>query len=339
MIYSALVLVFFTSLLLTASLRKYALSRSMIDVPNERSSHSNPTPRGGGVSIVITVMLSFVGLYFSQTIDFPTFISLFLAGGLVAVIGFMDDHGHIAARWRLLGHFLAAAIVLFWTGGLPAIDFFGLLVDLQYAGYVFALFYLVWMLNLYNFMDGIDGLASVEAICACLGMCVVYQVGGHTSLIPMSLLFAVAVAGFMYWNFPAAKIFMGDAGSGFIGIVLAAISLQAAQVSADLLWCWLILLGVFVVDATVTLFRRLLRGARVYEAHRSHAYQYASRRVGRHAPVTLAVGLINVFWLLPLAVCVAYSLLSGAMALVIAYAPLIFLAVRFRAGQSEEQCV
>lgn len=331
----AIGLVLFTSFLLTAMLRQYALSRRMIDVPNARSSHSIPTPRGGGLAIVITVMLSLVGLYFTGIINFSVFGSLFLAGGLVAVIGFMDDHGHIAARWRLLGHFSAAAIVLFWSGGLPIIDFFGLPLDLHHVGYVFGALYLVWMLNLYNFMDGIDGLASIEAICVCLGMCVVYLISGQTSLIPVNLLFAFSVAGFLYWNFPSAKIFMGDAGSGFIGIVLAGLSIQAAWLSADLLWCWLILLGVFVVDATVTLLRRLLRGARVYEAHRSHAYQYASRQVGRHAPVTLTVCLINVFWLLPLAVCVAYSLLSGAMALVVAYIPLVVLAVRFRAGELE----
>ncbi|RMU44570.1 hypothetical protein ALP29_04104 [Pseudomonas syringae pv. avii] len=333
--YWAIVLVFFTSFSLTALLRKYALSRSLIDVPNARSSHSVPTPRGGGVAIVITVMMAMAGLYFAQVIDFPAFISLFAAGGLVAIIGFMDDHGHIAARWRLLGHFSAAAFVLFWTGGLPVIDFFGAAVDLHYAGYVCALLYLVWMLNLYNFMDGIDGLASVEAISACFGMCIVYLVAGHSQLIPMSLLFAFAVAGFMYWNFPSAKIFMGDAGSGFIGIVLGGLSIQAAWVSADLLWCWLILLGVFVVDATLTLLRRLLRGARVYEAHRSHAYQFASRQVGKHAPVTITICLINIFWLLPLAACVAYSLLSGALALTLAYIPLIFLALRYHAGGLE----
>lgn len=331
----AIILVFLTSFLLTAMLRKYALSRSMIDVPNARSSHSIPTPRGGGLAIVITVMLSLVGLYLTGAIEFAVFASLFFAGGLVAIIGFMDDHGHIAARWRLMGHFCAAAIVLFWTGGLPIIDFFGTPLNLHYAGYVFGSLYLVWMLNLYNFMDGIDGLASIEAICACLGMCVVYLIAGPTSLIQVNMLFAFAVAGFLYWNFPSAKIFMGDAGSGFIGIVLAGLSVHAAWLSADLLWCWLILLGVFIVDATVTLLRRLLRGARVYEAHRSHAYQYASRLVGRHAPVTLTVCLINVFWLLPLAVCVAYSLLSGAAALVVAYIPLIILAVRFRAGETE----
>lgn len=128
---------------------------------------------------------------------------------------------------------------------------------------------------------------------------------------------------------------MGDAGSGFLGIVLGGLSLQATWVSAPMLWAWLILLGVFIVDATFTLFRRLFRGEKVYEAHRSHAYQFASRRFGKHLPVTIAVGVINLFWLLPVAVCVTHFGLDGALGVILAYAPLIALAVKFRAGDLE----
>src|SRR5450830_81420 len=147
---------------------------------------------------------------------------------------------------------------------------------------------------------------------------------------------AMAVAGFLYWSFPPARIFMGDAGSGFLGIVLGGLSLHAAWSAPQLLWVWLILLGVFIVDATFTLVRRLLRGDRVYEAHRSHAYQFASRRAGRHLPVTLAVLGINVVWLLPISVCVGLSVLDGLTGTILAYAPLVFIAVRFHAGELEE---
>jgi len=191
------------------------------------------------------------------------------------------------------------------------------------------------MLNLYNFMDGIDGIASVEAISACLGACLLYWLTGFDSLIWLPMLLAAAVLGFLFWNFPPARIFMGDAGSGFLGIILGILSVQAAWASSQLLWSWLILLGVFVVDATYTLIRRLLRGDRVYEAHRSHAYQFASRRFGRHLPVTLFVAAVNLFWLLPISVCVAYFGLAGALGLVIAYLPLIVMAVKFQAGALE----
>jgi Fuc2NAc and GlcNAc transferase len=320
---------------LTWALRHYALSRSLMDIPNARSSHSVPTPRGGGVAIVLAFTLALFMLLLAGLMAPPVFVAIAGAGAVIAIIGFMDDHGHIAARWRLLGHFAASIWLLFWMGGLPAIEFFGHAFDLGWLGNVLAAFYLVWLLNLYNFMDGIDGIASVEAICVCLGACLLYWVSGAADLIWAPLLLAAAVAGFLFWNFPPARIFMGDAGSGFLGIVLGALSLQAAWASADMLWGWLILLGVFIVDATFTLFRRLLRGDKVYEAHRSHAYQYASRRFGSHLRVTSVVALINLLWLLPIALAVAQFGLDPSLGLILAYAPLVALAIKFRAGELE----
>jgi len=325
----------FLSLILTALLRKYALAKSLIDIPNARSSHSIPTPRGGGVAIVITFILAIAVLGWAGYLPPSALAAIVGSGGLVAVIGFMDDHGHIAARWRLLGHFAAAAWALFWLGGLAPLDVMGWTVDLGVLWQVLAAFYLVWMLNLYNFMDGIDGIAGIEAVTVCLGMSIIYAFGGQAGLSWEVLMLGAAAAGFLYWNFPPAKIFMGDAGSGFLGIVLGVLSIQGSWASPQLFWSWLILLGVFVVDATVTLVRRLLRKERLYEAHRSHAYQFASRHYGRHVPVTLAVGLINLVWLLPIALWVALGDGEGLIWAVIAYCPLILLALRFGAGKAE----
>ncbi|QJI36452.1 MraY family glycosyltransferase [Pseudomonas sp. ADAK13] len=324
------------ALLLTWLLRRYALARSLIDIPNARSSHSVPTPRGGGVAIVISFLIAVLLLWASDEITRPVMLALLGAGAATALLGFLDDHGHIAARWRLLGHFGAAAWALFWLNGLPPIIVPGLTVDLGWLGHVLAAFYLVWMLNLYNFMDGIDGLASAEAVCACMGACLIYWLAGYQDLVSLPLFLSMAVIGFLVWNFPPAKIFMGDAGSGFLGILVAVLSLQAAWHSADFLWVWLILLGVFIVDATFTLTRRLVRGDKVYEAHRSHAYQFASRQFGKHLPVTLSVVVINVFWLLPIAICVALFGLNGLLGLVIAYLPLVLLAVKYKAGELEK---
>jgi Fuc2NAc and GlcNAc transferase len=220
-------------------------------------------------------------------------------------------------------------------GGLPPLLVFGHEFSLGWIGAILAAFYVVWMLNLYNFMDGIDGIASIEAICVCLGAGLIYAMSGHTGLIALPMLLAAAVAGFLFWNFPPARIFMGDAGSGFLGITLALLSLQAAWAEPSLLWSWLILLGVFIVDATTTLIHRLVRGEKVYEAHRSHAYQFATRRFGRHLPVTVAVAVINVVWLLPLAMAVGVWGMDGTTALLLAYAPLVILAFKFSAGSAE----
>lgn len=323
------------SYLLTGALRRYALARSIIDIPNARSSHSIPTPRGGGGAIVLSYLLTLPVFALVGVFPWTATWAILGAGAGIAVLGFLDDHGHIAARWRLLGHLAASIWALYWLDGMSALTLFGFNFELGRLGYVLATLYLVWMLNLYNFMDGIDGLASVEAICVCLSACLLYWLGGFNNLIITPLLLAASVAGFLFWNFPPARIFMGDAGSGFLGIILGLLSLQATWVSPKLLWVWLILLGVFIVDATVTLLRRLLRGDKVYEAHRSHAYQFASRQYGRHLPVTLAVAAINLLWLLPVAACVVLLRLDGALGLVVAYAPLVLLAVKFHAGELE----
>lgn len=328
-------LVLAMALMMTAILRRYALAKSIIDIPNARSSHAIPTPRGGGVSIVVAFLGALLILAANDQVEPHALLALGGAGSVIAIIGFMDDHGHIAARWRLLGHFFAAAWALAWLGGMPPLELLGTTLALGWVGHVLAAFYLVWMLNLYNFMDGIDGIASVEAITACLGACLLYGLAGVTGLSWAPLLLAAAVAGFLFWNFPPARIFMGDAGSGFLGIVLGVLSLLAAWQSSALLWGWLILLGVFVVDATFTLARRLFRGEKVYEAHRSHAYQFASRRHQGHLSVTLGVLVINLLWLLPVACAVVLGYLDGFAGLLIAYAPLLVLAVFYRAGARE----
>lgn len=324
------------SAVLTGLMRRYALLRQLIDRPNERSSHSVPTPRGGGVAIVAAFLAGL--LMTGEGASFSVAVALFGAGIGVAVIGLVDDHGHIAARWRLLAHFSCAAWILYWIG-VPRLELMGSSVELGLFGAVLAALYLVWMLNLYNFMDGIDGIAGVEALIVGAGGTAVYWGAGLSGeAMPLAgdvglpALLAAATLGFLVWNFPRAKIFMGDAGSGFLGLMLGALSLQAAVARPVLLWCWLVLLGVFIVDATVTLIRRLLRGERVYEAHCSHAYQHAARQAGAHRPVTLAVAGINAFWLLPWALAIAVGWVAGVVGLVIAYVPLVILALRFRAG-------
>jgi len=328
-------LVALVAALLTGALRRYALARSLLDIPNARSSHSVPTPRGGGLAIVLSFLVALPLAALGGWVAWPLAWALLGAGAGIALLGFLDDHGHIAARWRLLGHFAGAAWVLWWLGGLPAVAVLGGTLDLGWLGHVLAAVYLVWVLNLYNFMDGIDGIASVEALCVCLGGAGLYLLLDQPGLAVPPGVLACAVAGFLYWNFPPARIFMGDAGSGFLGIVLGALSLQAAWVAPQLLWSWIILLGVFIVDATWTLLRRLLRGDKVYEAHRSHAYQYASRQFGRHLPVTLAVGALNVLWLFPVAFLVGTGRLDGLVGVALAYLPLLAIAVKFHAGELE----
>ncbi|MDD0843125.1 glycosyltransferase family 4 protein [Pseudomonas sp. Gutcm_11s] len=318
----------------TGGLRQYALHRNLLDVPNQRSSHSVPTPRGGGMAIVLSFLLALLVLWLCEWISASLAVALLGAGLLVALIGFLDDHGHVPARWRLLIHFVAAIWGLYWLGGAPAVVVGDTNIELDWLGVVLGTFYLVWLLNLYNFMDGIDGIAGIEAVTTCLSVVLICVLMGRWQVALMPAVLGLASLGFLLWNFPPAKIFMGDAGSGFLGLMLGMLSLHMAWVEPQLFVSWLILLGVFLVDASVTLVRRLLRGEKIYQAHRSHAYQYASRRYGRHLPVTLAVAAINLFWLAPLAVWAAFHG-NDWLVLSLAYVPLVLLALKFRAGQSD----
>lgn len=325
--------------LLTALMRRYALARGLLDVPGERTSHDGHTPRGGGVAIVATFFAALL-LLSGEQVGTPLFWALLGGGGGAALVGFLDDHGHVNAGWRLAAHFACSLWALAWLGGLPPLPVFGTLLDLGWIGHGLGALYLVWMLNLYNFMDGIDGIASVEAITVCIGAAALCALSpAADSLCYPPLVLAAATAGFLVWNFPPARIFMGDAGSGFLGIAIAVLALDAAWRVPALAWGWLILLGVFIVDSTWTLLRRAVSGANVAQAHRSHGYQIAARRCGGHRgghrPVTLAVAAINLGWLLPLALLVVTGRLDGIVGIAIAYAPLVGLAAKLGAGRTD----
>lgn len=327
-------LAFLVSVAVTSVVRGYA-RRRLLDLPNARSSHRIPTPRGGGLGIVAAFSLAAIGLYLQGRL--PGALLLALAGSLpVAAIGFLDDHGHVPARWRLLAQIAAAGWSLYWIEGSRPLEFSGTAIPLGGLGYLLGGFLLVWLVNLFNFMDGIDGIAGVEVIfvAGTAAMLLLLQADGGSDAGTALAVLAAATAGFLLWNWPPAQIFMGDVGSGFVGFLvglLAGWTIASGRLS---LTVWLILVGVFFVDATVTLLRRMTGGQRWYQAHRSHAYQHAAERWGSHRRVTLAVLAIDLFWLLPLAAgAVAWPRLEGGF-LVLAYVPLIGLALRLDAGKS-----
>lgn len=325
------------SCLLTWATRRYALKHELLDVPNDRSSHTVPTPRGGGVAIALTFLVGLVCLHFANLLPQDWVIAAAGSGVMAATVGAADDHRSVPAQWRLLVHFAAAIWVLYWLGGVSAVPLTGtadiapgLLLD------VAAVLALVWLLNLYNFMDGIDGIAGFEAVTVCAGGAIVciYTVPDSIFWV-MPALLGASVVGFLVWNFPSARVFMGDAGSGFVGMAVGSLAITAASEHGPLLWSWLILLGVFVVDATITLARRLLGNRKIFDAHRSHAYQHASRRFGSHRIVTVAVALINIVWLLPWAFVVAAGVVNGAFGMLLSYLPLVWLAVFLGAGREK----
>ncbi|HEY2400293.1 MAG TPA: glycosyltransferase family 4 protein [Steroidobacteraceae bacterium] len=322
--------------LLTFVMRRISLERGLMDVPNERSSHAIPTPRGGGVAIVIGSIVAFAVLSAVGAVDFRLFAALTGGGVAVAAVGLIDDRRALSARVRLVVHSAAALWALAWLGEPCRPHPGGLGSVPEVAAYVVAGLGIVWTLNLYNFMDGIDGIAASEAVfVSWAGALLVLLTGGSPSVAATALAFGSACWGFLLWNWPPAKIFMGDVGSGYLGYMIAVLALAASRDSPLSLCTWLILGGAFFVDATVTLAHRLLRGEQVYEAHRSHAYQWLARRWGSHKSVTLTVIALNVLWLLPCAIFSAFYPGQALWMVLVALVPLAIIVILAGAGRRE----
>lgn len=275
-------------------------------------------------------------LWYTNIVDLRLAASL-LGGGLpVALVGLADDYRSVPVGWRLAVHFAAAAWAVAFLGGSSLGRPMGAVVAIGWTGRILAVPAIVWAINLFNFMDGIDGIAGAEAVfVAAAGGSLCAAGGGASAVTAAGFVLAGSCIGFLAWNWPPAKIFLGDVGSGFLGYCLAVLILAAARKSPAVGWSWIILMGVFLVDATVTLLRRALRGTRLHEAHRSHAYQHLARRWGSHLKVTLAVNVLNLCWLMPLALLATVRAKWAAEWTVVALTPLIVIALLMSAGVDE----
>lgn len=319
--------VFAASCAMAWGIRLYGL-KHLLDVPNERSSHTVPVPRGGGMAIVAASIGGCTALWWAGAMPGPLYATLAGGGALVAAIGFVDDHTPLPARVRIVGH-LAAAVAATWLiGPVERLALGPWTLQLGWTAWPLTVVGLVWLLNLYNFMDGIDGLAGAEAVFTCAAGLVLAAAAGLQA--PWLAVIAAASLGFLVFNWPPARLFMGDSGSGWLGFAFGAVALHQQTESPALVWPWLLLLGVFVADATVTLLRRIARGERWYAAHRQHAYQHAARRYG-HARVTRTVLGLNM--LLAALSLLAVKMPLAAVALVaLGYIGLCVLALRLGAG-------
>jgi Fuc2NAc and GlcNAc transferase len=320
--------------LLTGVARRLAARGRFLDVPNDRSSHTEVTPRGGGAAIVLVVSAATIALAAHGTLP-RGLCPAALGGILVAAVGFLDDRRALTPAVRLAVHAAAAVWAVVWLGGLPPLRFGAQAVDLGWAGHALAVLGIVWVLNLFNFMDGIDGLAASEAVFLAIGGALILSSARVDGVAGLAIVFGSACAGFLLWNWPPARIFMGDVGSGYLGYLIAVLALASARDDPAAMWIWLILGGVFFVDATVTLVRRALRGDPVHEAHRSHAYQWLARRWRSHQRVTLTVAGVNLGWLVPCALLAQRNPDYAAALVPIAFAPLVLLAFVGGAGRAE----
>lgn len=326
-------LLFLGSLVLTGMFRHYALKAHFFDVPNQRSSHSMPTPRGGGLAIVLTFLAGSWLLVWFTVVPVELFREVSVCIAIVAGIGLLDDFRPVSASVRLSVHILASGLFVFWVIPVHFVPFSTWPLSLGWL----VVIGLAWLLNLFNFMDGIDGIATVETMSvAGSAMVLLWFTGGAGIYIYWLGILVVVSAGFLVWNWPPAKIFMGDVCSGSLGFCLGLFAMMTSFDTKMTIWTWFILLGVFIADATVTLSRRIIQKKRFCQAHRSHAYQILARRLRSHKKVTLAVLAVNVFWLFPCAFFSVFWPDSGHLLALLAYSPLVLCCVMVGAGTLNE---
>lgn len=330
-----LLFVFIASAAITGGVRSLALHRNALVMPVPRSAHTVPTPVGGGLGIVVVFYAALAYSYYQGSIETNEFMAL-LGGIIIAVTGVIDDLRNLDVGWRLPAHILAAVWALLWLGSGFSIPIFRWQLDWFWLITILSGFALVWLTNLYNFMDGIDGIAASEACFVNLVVCLIVVNTGDSLLIFLSTTLFAASSGFLLWNWPPAKVFMGDVGSAFLGYCFGVMALLSMLHNSMNLWTWVILLGVFIVDATVTLLQRLLNGEKWYEGHSSHAYQHATRHYGSHRSVTVTIMLINLCWLAPLAWFANKFADLGVFLALIGVLPLLMVARRFNAGKSPQ---
>ena len=309
-------------------MRQFTIHRDMFDVPNARSSHDTPTPRGGGIVFSILLLLVAAGLTAVGAPHRDLWIALLGGGVLVAAVGWLDDYRKLPSFVRLSLYALAAGWASGWIGGLPAVDLGFATLRLGAAGYVVSWAIILAFTNIYNFMDGIDGLAAGEGATVSFAGGALLIGSGELALGWVFIGLGAALLGFLRWNWEPARIFMGDVGSNLLGFVFAATALATGRFSNLSPWVWALLLGIFVVDGFATFGRRLIRRLPPQQAHRSHAYQGAVQRGHSHAQVaSVAIG-INVL-LAALAVVAWLRTDFGIWLVALAYAVLLALHYRY----------
>lgn len=255
--------------------RQWLCQRRVIDIPNERSSHSYPIPRGGGLAIVVVI---FGGLLlfalFSPAVSWQALVPYLTGAILVAGVSWLDDVGSVRNHVRLAAHAVGASLVISLMGCWASVRVPVLgQIDLGWLGLPITFLWMVGLTNAYNFMDGIDGIAAGQAVVAGLTWAILGRISGNALAPALGLLLAASSLGFLFHNWPPARIFMGDVGSAFLGFTFGVLPVIAARTDSRLALAGVLAVWPFVFDTTFTLVRRLCNGENVFGAHRSHLYQ------------------------------------------------------------------
>lgn len=272
------VILLFLSFSLTYFVKNYAIKKSLVATVNERSSHTVPTPHGGGIAIALTWFAGLLYLFTCNMIETSLFYAL-MCGSVISIVSFFDDIYELSPKARLIVQSGVAVAGLYFIVGLQSLTFSVFSIENHFLSNLFAFLLIIWYINLTNFIDGINGyVGSMFVFLGCSGLILFGDV--HFGVLVMSVL------GFLYWNWNKAKIFMGDVGSTLLGYNIAIFTLYYANKEASNLWVWIILFGVFWFDATLTLIKRKLNHEKLSQAHKKHAYQRLTQAGWSHYKVT-----------------------------------------------------
>ena len=289
------------SVITTSFIRDFSIKKNLLDIPNNRSSHTVPKPKGGGIAIIIPFLITILVLFFCEMIDVAITKSLITGLIFVALVGLVDDYKNLSATVRMIVYLISAWISLYFIGGLKSISINEYSYYLGNIGYYLGILFLVWLINLYNFMDGTDGFAGVQTICVSVFCFFLLYLSNNTSLSIIMLCLASSSIGFLYWNWAPAKIFMGDVGSCTIGFLFGVFSIYTENEGVISIIVWTILLAPFIGDTTLTLIKRISNNEKWYRAHNTHAYQKLHQCGVSHDELALKLFLVNILLIWPLA--------------------------------------
>ncbi len=307
-----LTFVFISTYFGVALFRRWSVKKGLLDIPNDRSSHVVPTPRGGGLVIAIITALAYIASswLFGYNLSYGYLIGSFL----IVVISTLDDIFSVSVVWRFLVHGIAAGILIYDVGHFNPIyiPFYGQNIHFGIFGVGISALWIIWLINSYNFMDGIDGIAGIQAVVAGLSWLIAASISGFPGVVIMGGVVMSSSAAFLMHNWQPARIFMGDAGSAFLGFTFAAIPLIFAnEIKGDtglvpylaVLFVWF-----FVFDSIFTFVKRLLNGEKVWHPHRKHIYQKLVIAGLSHQSVSLIYGALAFGVAIPSAILISEHL-------------------------------
>lgn len=322
-----LLLVYIFSLFATMQYRKFAINNKILANLNFRTLHEKPTPRGGGIVFSLVFIFCVLFLYLMNVVNFELMLVFAIGAGMAAIIGYIDDLRGIDSIMKLFLQLLLALWILYIFNGGPLnmIEWLN-----GWPSWVISSFLLVWLINVYNFIDGIDGLAITGAMLILLTLLLTFVISNQSSvLVTLFLVLLTSCFGFLFFNWPKASIFMGDSGSIFLGYCFGAFIIYSLMMDEISFLTWLVVFGYYLGDTTTTTLIRIVLVKKWYSTHRSHAYQNLARILNNHSIVTIGVIIYHVLWLLPLAVWTVLKPDFAIIAVILAFLPSIICSIKF----------